>query len=253
MATEGICWRRIAADTGLLTIFGLFMGVIGPYDSDDAPAPARYLYWLICIIGGGAIGIAIDETLGRRLTPQWWRLLWVSALMTPPVAALVELTGHWLGGHALGLERWLRSFWQVYAIALPVMTVRMLVWRRPLAEIETQAVIAPPLPEAEAAFRTRLSAKRRTARLIAIEAHDHYLRVHTDHGAELLTMRFADALAELSLVHGFRLHRSWWAVADAIEAIGWRRGGAGEARLAGGLIAPVSRSQAPILKAAGWF
>ncbi|MFD2498702.1 LytTR family DNA-binding domain-containing protein [Rhizorhabdus histidinilytica] len=95
--------------------------------------------------------------------------------------------------------------------------------------------------------------QRRTARLIAIEAHDHYLRVHTDEGVELLTMRFADAMAELAQAHGHRLHRSWWAAADAIEAIRWRRGGAGEARLAGGLTAPVSRAQAPALKAAGWF
>ncbi|RYD87614.1 MAG: LytTR family transcriptional regulator, partial [Sphingomonadales bacterium] len=114
-------------------------------------------------------------------------------------------------------------------------------------------VIAPPLPEAEAAFRRRLSAKRRAARLIAIEADDHYLKVHTDEGVELVTMRFADALAELKGAHGFRLHRSWWAAGDAIEAVRWRRGGTGEALLAGGLTVPVSRSQAPALKAAGWF
>jgi len=64
-------------------------------------------------------------------------------------------------------------------------------------------------------------------------------------------MRFSEALAELEQAHGFRLHRSWWAAGDAIEAVRWKRGG-GEARLAGGLVAPVSRSCAAELKEAGW-
>jgi DNA-binding LytR/AlgR family response regulator len=97
----------------------------------------------------------------------------------------------------------------------------------------------------------RLSAKRRGARLIALEAEDHYVRVHTDAGSELVAMRFSEALEELARAHGYRLHRSWWASADAIEAVRWKRG-TGEARLSGGIMAPVSRSCADALKEAGW-
>jgi hypothetical protein len=248
-------WRRLAAEAALLMAIGLFLGAIGPYDTDGLPDGPRFLYWLICIIGGGAIGIAVDETVGRRLVPLWRRLLVVSLLMTPAVTLLVDGTGHRLGNQPLTIAHWFGNLWNVFVISLPVMTVRALAWRRPVREVavETRTVIAPPLPEAEKAFRLRLSAKRRSARLIAIEAHDHYLRVHTGEGVELLTMRFADAMAELAQAHGHQLHRSWWAAADAIEAIDWRRGGSGEARLAGGLIAPVSRANAPALKAAGWF
>ena len=97
----------------------------------------------------------------------------------------------------------------------------------------------------------RLSAKRRSAKLIAVEAEDHYVRVHTDAGSELLTMRFAEAVDELAMAHGYRLHRSWWVSADAIEGVRWKRGG-GEARLAGGIAAPVSRSYAAAVREAGW-
>ncbi len=62
--------------------------------------------------------------------------------------------------------------------------------------------IAQPLPRAEAAFPHHLSSKRRVARLIAVQAEDHSLRVQTDAGEELLTMRFADALGRLSAAHG---------------------------------------------------
>ena len=40
--------------------------------------------------------------------------------------------------------------------------------------------------------------------------------------------------------------------ADAVEGVRWRRG-AGEIRLVGGLMTPVSRTYAPTLKEAGWF
>jgi DNA-binding LytR/AlgR family response regulator len=53
------------------------------------------------------------------------------------------------------------------------------------------------------------------------------------------------------LAHGYRLHRSWWVAADAIEEVRWKRG-SGEARLSGGIVAPVSRSCAAALKEAGW-
>jgi DNA-binding LytR/AlgR family response regulator len=142
--------------------------------------------------------------------------------------------------------------WQVLIISALVMALRALVWRPVRTQVQTRVVMAPPLPEAEAAFRRRLSAKRRAARLIAVEAYDHYLRVHTDAGSELVTARFAEALDELAGAHGYQTHRSWWIAANAIEAVRWRRG-VGEARLAGDVVAPVSRTRAPALKAAGWF
>ena len=161
------------------------------------------------------------------------------------------MLGHWLIAQALSLSGYGRLLWQVLVISVPVMALRTLAWRPPSTVVETRTVVTPPHPEAEAAFRRRLSARRRGARLIAVEAHDHYLRVHTDAGAELVTLRLADALAELAAAHGFRVHRSWWVAADAIETVRWRRG-AGGVRLAGGIAAPVSRAHSPTLKEAGW-
>ena len=137
-------------------------------------------------------------------------------------------------------------------ISALVMALRALTWRKPKPIIQTRVVTAPPLPEAEAVFRRRLSAKRRSAALIAIEAEDHYLRVHTDAGDELITARFAEALQELAGAHGYQTHRSWWVAAGAIETVRWRRG-SGEARLTGGVVAPVSRTHAPALRLAGWI
>ena len=244
--------RRWGVDLAMLVAIGLLMGFLGPFGSDRIPVVGRYVYWMICMVGGGLIGIAADELLRPRMAGTWRRVAVVSVLMTPAVSLLVLSTEHLLMGGRLDWQGFARLQWQVFPILLAVMVVRALVWRRAPAKIETRTIVAPPLPEAEAAFRRRLSARRRGARLIAIEAHDHYLKVHTDAGAELITLRFADALSELAQAHGWRVHRSWWVAADAVETVRWRRG-VGEMRLVGGLTAPVSRTYGPVLKEAGWF
>lgn len=243
--------RRRMLDLAAFTAMGLVVGALEPFGSDTmAPLP-RYAYWTANLVGGGVIGMAIDEALGRRITTPWRRVMATSVLMTPPVTLFVSGMMLVFFGMTGDVHGYLSLLWQVFAIALPAMAVRALVWRRPAVRVETRTVIAPPLPEAEAAFRRRLSARRRTARLIAVEAHDHYLRVHTDAGVELVTGRMADAMDELAGAHGYRTHRSWWVAADAIEAVRWRRG-TGQAQLAGGLVALVSRAQAPLLRDAGW-
>jgi hypothetical protein len=244
--------KRWAIDLAILIVIGLLMGFLGPFGSEHLPVVGRYIYWMICMVGGGLIGIAADEALSRRLPGVWLRTAVVSVTMTPPVTLLVLATQTLMMAGPFDWAGYEWLLWQVFPILLAVMAVRALVWRRLPTRVETRTVIAPPLPGAEAAFRRRLSAKRRGARLIAIEAHDHYLKVHTDAGEELVTLRFADALAELAQAHGWRVHRSWWVAADAVEAVRWRKG-AGEIRLVGGLTAPVSRSHAPVLREAGWF
>lgn len=240
--------RRLPVDLALLAGLGLAMAALGPYRTLDIPDGLRIAYWLIAVTGAGLIAIAADRLLGSRIGGFWRRILVVSLAATLPITPLI----YWLNAWMLDLPRrpWLmpQLAWQVFVVALLIMALRAFMWRR---IVETRTLVVPPLPEAERAFRLRLSAKRRGARLIALEAEDHYVRVHTDAGSELLSMRFSEALDELALAHGYRLHRSWWAPADAIEQVRWKRG-TGEARLAGGLTAPVSRSCATALKEAGW-
>jgi hypothetical protein len=239
--------KDLARDGILLLGAGLFLAALGPFGSITASPLTRFLYWPGVIVGGGVIGVAVDELGGRRFVNPWVRWIFDSVVMTPGVCVLVAFASRWAYGPFPIRQVFTALSWQVLVISVAVMGVRQLVQQRlgpPPAE--------PPLPRADAAFRKRLSARRREARLIAVEAEDHYLRVHTDAGSELIGLRFADALSELAGVAGFQTHRSWWAAADAIEAVRWRRGG-GEVRLAGGLTAPVSRTFAKDLKAAGWF
>jgi hypothetical protein len=240
--------RRALAETGLLLAMGLFLGVLGPFGTVERSLLVRMTYWPIVIVGGGVIGIAVDTVVQRRLSGFWMRLAVVSIAMTLPVTALVYAVSSAMLGPVSAQPHLLDLFYQVFVISFAVMALRQLAWRGVWTER-----IAPQDPgEAADAFRQRLSAKRRAARLLAVEAEDHYLRVHTDAGEELVTARFSDALLELAGLAGYQTHRSWWVAAGAIEAVRWRRG-RGELRLSCGLTVPVSRTHSAVLKREGWF
>lgn len=245
-------WTRMAADLGLWVAVGVVMAVLGPFGSSERTLYERLVYWQLCMVGGGIIGILIDAPVRRALHGFWPRLLAVSALMTPPVTGLVGLVNHGLGDMPLSLANIAEPWFQVFVVCFAAMCLRQLAWAEPPAATAQPAPTAAAPPDPEAAFRLRLSAKRREAALIAVEAEDHYLRVHTDAGDELITARFGDAMADLAAAKGFQTHRSWWVAASAIEDVKWSKG-RGEATLKCGLKVPISRANAAPLKAAGWF
>lgn len=240
--------RRVAAELVLLVSTGLIVSFLAPFDSSDRPLAWRIVYWVSAIFGGGLIGVAVDEAVRRKVARFWLRLALVCLLMTPLVAAFVVALASAMTGASLSSFQPARLLFEVLLLCVATMTLRQFALGRAPVVVTVERADAP---DPTATFRQRLSAKRRAARLVAVEAEDHYLRVHTDAGTELVTARFADALAELDRAPGFRTHRSWWVAADAIEDVRWRRG-AGEARLTGGLCVPVSRSNAAALKQAGW-
>ena len=65
-------------------------------------------------------------------------------------------------------------------------------------------------------------------------------------------MRLTDALGELEGLEGAQVHRSWWVARDAV--VGAERGnGRASLTLKTGAVAPVSRTYAQALRAAGWY
>ena len=100
-------------------------------------------------------------------------------------------------------------------------------------------------------FLRRYAPRLAAQRLLALEAEDHYLRLHTDGGSVLVLMRLRDAMAELGPAAGWQPHRSFW-VASAVPARAERNGQGWTLTLPGGLVVPVSRSRAAALRNAGY-
>jgi DNA-binding LytR/AlgR family response regulator len=101
-------------------------------------------------------------------------------------------------------------------------------------------------------FLDRLPPRLRGAEIRAVEAQDHYLRLHTSKGEDLILLRLSDAVAELEGIEGAQTHRSWWVAKNAVEDAR-RNDGRAILSLRGGIEAPVSRAYAKALRDAGWF
>ena len=83
-----------------------------------------------------------------------------------------------------------------------------------------------------------------------MSSEDHYLRIHTSRGEELILMRLADAVRELDGAAGVQVHRSWW-VAKGGVADAKRDNGKLVLVLKSGTEVPVSRTYLTAAKEAG--
>jgi hypothetical protein len=61
-----------------------------------------------------------------------------------------------------------------------------------------------------------------TSELVAVEAEDHYIQVHSTRGRELIYYRFRDALEELRSVPGLQIHRSAWVSRQGVTELAGR-------------------------------
>ena len=84
--------------------------------------------------------------------------------------------------------------------------------------------------------------------ILALEAQEHYVKVYTDRGDDLVLYRMGDAVQELSQVQaGLRVHRSYWvaerAVTEILPAKNTHR-----LKLSNGLEVPVSNSYKKVVE-----
>lgn len=91
------------------------------------------------------------------------------------------------------------------------------------------------------------------AQVMAVEAEDHYLRLHLSDGRKPLVLyRLRDALAELSPLDGEQVHRGYWVAGRAVRGLERRDGRKWALRLEGGLLVPVSATFMPMVRKRGW-
>lgn len=108
-----------------------------------------------------------------------------------------------------------------------------------------------PEPDPIGVFRTRWPAGL-AGRLLALEMEDHYMRVHTDAGSDLILCRMRDAARDLAAADGMQVHRSYWVARTAVSRVE-RRNERPVLVLENGLVAPVGRTYIARVRAAGWL
>jgi DNA-binding LytR/AlgR family response regulator len=229
---------------------GLFLAFIGPFGTDRLSVASRLAYWLGLTLGGTGLGLGVNIVAAALIDPLRRRPLTLAAAtavtMTPPGVLAAWGATRLAFPPSYGIGPVLGFVAPVLAVSVAMSLINALANRNP---VQTHA--APPGAQ-RPRFEDRLPPKLKGAEIFAVEAQDHYLRLHTSKGGDLILMRLSDAMAELEGLEGAQTHRSWW-VARAAVTGAKRRDGRATLTLKGGIEAPVSRSYARALRTEGWF
>ena len=234
---------------------GLFLAFVGAFGTGSAPIGRRLAYWLTTMILTTLTGTAIFAPaylLGWVQTRPILKTSILALVVSLPVTVLVWALGPLFFPQQLSWDAkaLLGYFPPVVLVAAAMTAIIHLVIDRMMARSSLTHAASPGA--APPKFLERLPLKLRGGDLYAVEAEDHYLRLHTSKGSDLILMRLTDAVVELEGLEGAQVHRSWW-VAKAAVTDAKRGDGRAVLTLANGVEAPVSRSYAGALRQSGWF
>ena len=259
------------------------MTALGPFGTYEAlETPARALYWFTVIgliwLQSDLVTRFLERALAGRLPRPNLTIPAIAALIValPATAVVIVVTQLMMPGVQISLGQ---TLWQVFVVILVFSLAfnnlggatseaaaegEALEAERRMEEARLReeaglredaramprndANIPPPAPDTR--FRRRFPAGL-TGRLLCLEMEDHYLRIHTDKGSDIILMRMSDAEEELSDVEGLRVHRSWWVAREAVTGVK-RDGTRLLLQLENGLEIPVGKTYRGALRDAGW-
>ena len=254
--------RKIVIDLTIMTAIGVILAFIGPFGSFEEPLGYRLFSWVTFAWIGYAIyspmGPVVDRVCAALDLPR--APVWVvaAAISSLPMTAIVYIMGYLPGPIPWpSAERFFATYPYVFVIGGGVTALFYIIEHRgraaptPPAEPSADPPSAPPAAPQSNPLLDALPAALGSD-VIALEMEDHYVRVHTALGSELVLMRLRDAMVHVTDIEGRQTHRSWWVARGAVEDV-MREGRNVRLRLARGIEAPVSRAQVSELKEAGWL
>lgn len=227
---------------------GLFMTFAGAFGTDEVSLLRRLIYWLPVMAVGYLWGSLVTRLFIRggraRIGNVWVEGALASLAMSIPFTGVVWAATRLVLASTLPLSGAPILFGYVLLVSVALTAINILIETRRSAVTHDDG--SPPK------FLERLPLKLRGAEVWAVEAEDHYLRLHTSKGQDLILLRLADAVAELEGIEGAQVHRSWWVARDAITDAK-RADGRATLTLKDGAEVPVSRTYAGLLRERGWI
>jgi LytTr DNA-binding domain len=247
----------ILHELGWAILFGAIPGVVlallGPLGSFAAPVAYRFLFWVPTMIAGSVAGLLFGRLLESApdlQTRPMVRAVTLGLLVTAFMTVVVHATGTLVfGPGAIPMTSTFVFYVGLITLMMTVLSTLMLERQKRVEAASPLPVDTAPIP---ASLPDRLSPKLKGAPVLALEAEDHYVRVHTPAGSELILIRLADAAREMGNTPGARTHRSWWVARAAVKTVN-RSSGKTTLLLLNDIEVPVSRGFIAELREAGWF
>jgi len=229
-------------------ILGLALGVGGPYGTfEQLSIVPRIAYWMLALLFPWVLWEGLFA-IASRYVPAELNPRMLMALIMPAFAvigsAFVTMLGIQIGFLKPGnfLQDWPLSIvtWLIFSfvVVLPLILIGDELSQRQRKNGGSDLL----------KFLTeKLPSKLRGAQLIALKSEDHYLRVYTSAGDDLILMSMENAMTALSGYPGVRTHRSWWVALDQLPPTNGHEKLATEIHLSSGLKVPVSRRRAKLV------
>lgn len=182
-----------------------FCVLVQPFDTGRLGLLICAGYWLAVNAIALVIMFGTIQALARLRGPGFWVMALLGSLiftcLFTPIIALINARV-FDATQALDATTFAINF----AIALLVHTCVWLALRA-----QTPPAPQPPTNKFERRLKT-------PAPIWAVVAEDHYLRVITAEGSEMILMRLSDAISELSDRAGLQIHRSHWVARAGIHS-----------------------------------
>ncbi len=230
----------------------------------NATIGQELLYWVvrIAVMAGGlwSADILVSRILANRwANPAWLKpVIVVSAIGLLPFA-LVEILiephlpmrPEFVDDELWAFSPLLAFLGEYVTIVSIVVPIHLLLW----LVIDRKAHIAPSVAADEAVSMPEFlerSPGLTVDDVMALQAEEHYVRILTEDGAELVHYRFGDAVDEMPPDLGLRVHRSWWVAGRAVLSAkrGSRRW---QLNLVSEITVPVSDSYVKAVRERGWL
>ena len=247
--------RDIIITAGSSLVFALW----GPFGTDVIPLQQRVLEYFAIGFASFALlwpPMRLALRLGDRAgLPELFVLIGGLTVLTFPVTLIGGEVVHLFDPKTPPMDV-VRVYFMILAMVLPFGTAYLMIERRltrePAQAPDPASTSDAPLDRPSTAKLLARLGPRLGVEVLALQGEDHYVRIHTAAGSELVLMRLADAIEELEGLPGERVHRSWWVAREAVQATR-ANGRRLSLTLTNGLEVPVTREAASRLRRAGWL
>lgn len=239
-------------------LLGLLFAFLGVYDTNRQPFFHRTIFWTsTMVVGIFTTAITAPWVMNRWLPDlhRYLQLFILALIISVPVTLVLAGYDHKKGADWT-ITIWLLQYRYVMVISLILLYGSYFVLKAQgrldtippdvVKEEDEPTEVTSSDPESATKppslnFMQRLPEAYHQAQLYGISSEDHYLKVYTSLGDELILMRLSDALKELESVPGMQTHRSWWVAKDAVTEM-QRKQGKSTLQLKSGISVPVSRT-----------
>lgn len=210
-----------------VAVLAVFMTVSGAFGTRDLGVVHRFVLWIV------VAGLLVGQCLGLRAVAV--RCFPIAA---PYLAVLLTVLLMTLELHLLKFTPLLPEAHDPLLPFLGFVAPPVALLGAIILGLRPKTQVPPPCAPAGQAMTEAVSVLR-------VQAHDHYLEVHTHTGRRFMRSGFQPYVAGFS--HGLRVHRSWWIAFEDMVGLE-RRGRDYRLILRNGQTVPVSRARLEVVR-----